>query len=201
MYRSISNSFSSIGLVVSHTAPHLLTRLTGNLFITSKKRKHISMFSCIVIFALLFLQTQPATRQSTGVISAVPPPVAQQAPRQPANDLLGDLGGDPFAQPAGIINIVHYVLFITVDFTKHLPKCCLCCRVRFEVHKFNIEIHKPVCKQNLWLWFVQTSLWIQTLQRNELANFETKFGTFVQKLNEIDCKVVIFKMIWLLINR
>jgi hypothetical protein len=44
-------------------------------------------------------------------------------------------------------------------------------------------------------------LWIQTLQRNELANFETKFGTFVQKLNEIDCKVVIFKMIWLLINR
>jgi hypothetical protein len=33
-------------------------------------------------------------------------------------------------------------------------------------------------------------LWIQTLQRNELANFETKFGTFVQKLNEIDCKSV-----------
>ena len=50
------------------------------------------------------MQAQPTSRhQSIGV--PVLPPVAQpavsQAPKPPVNDLLGDLGGDPFAQPAG----------------------------------------------------------------------------------------------------
>ncbi len=48
----------------------------------------------------------------------MPPPIPQPAPRQPANDLLGDLGGDPFAQPAGIVTIVatFTYVFLKEDF-------------------------------------------------------------------------------------
>ena len=76
--------------------------------------------------------------------------------------------------------------------------------VHFKVHKFNIEIHKPVCKQKLWLvhelkkanqmFSLQTNLWTYELQNfklwnfeKKLANFETKLGTLWQKLCEIDC--------------
>jgi hypothetical protein len=54
---------------------------------------------------MLRLQTHSAPRPSANVLSTLPPPNAHQPPRQPANDLLGDLGGDPFAQSAGTLNI------------------------------------------------------------------------------------------------
>jgi hypothetical protein len=62
-----------------------------------------------------------------------------------------------------------------------------------EVH---IGIHKPICKQSPWLVpevkeanqmrCLQIGLWISlgTFElRNELANFATKFGTFVVKVS------------------
>lgn len=58
-------------------------------------------------------RTSSQTSLSSGVVPAIPPataaaspPPAQPTPppaqpKQPVIDLLGDLGGDPFAQPAG----------------------------------------------------------------------------------------------------
>ena len=47
--------------------------------------------------------SQPAAPQLPNVTPAAPPPAVQNVPKQPATDLLGDLGGDPFAQPAGTV--------------------------------------------------------------------------------------------------
>ena len=62
-----------------------------------------------------------------------------------------------------------------------------------EVH---IRIHKPICKQSPWLvteveeanqmHSLQTGMWISSWTfelRNKLANFATKFGTFVAKVS------------------
>ena len=77
-------------------------------------------------------------------------------------------------------------------------KCAeLRCEVRKFVAKFSeLGIHKPIYKQSPWLVpevkeanqmrRLQTGLWISlwTFElRNELANFATKFGTFVVKVS------------------
>jgi hypothetical protein len=58
-----------------------------------------------------------------------------------------------------------------------------------KLSKVHNEIHKPVCKLRIWLasftsvtnqgLFYKLACEFQYELRNELANFPTKFGTFV----------------------
>ena len=85
----------------------------------------------------------------------------------------------------------------TVAFTKLLPKCSKLCskvhKVCYEAHKFNIQIRKPVCKQDRWLVLelkeanqiltcssLQTSLWTYELGNFKLWNFEMNLQTLKQ---------------------
>ena len=56
--------------------------------------------SFYVLFNSFHFQAPPGPRQPSGG-TTVPQPSKPPPTKQPVNDLLGDLGGDPFAQPAG----------------------------------------------------------------------------------------------------